>query len=67
MNRKRGIKPHAQWSPGPRKRIKTTMYNLVSVLDEEVEAGAGVMVPFIVLDMMEKGLLKFIPNPNPSK
>jgi hypothetical protein len=62
MNRKRGINPHAQWSPGPRKRIKTTMYNLISVLDEEVEAGAEIMVPFIVLDMMEKGLSKFTRN-----
>ena len=67
MNRKRGIDPHAQWNPGPRKRIRTTMYNLISALNEEVEAGAKVLVPLIVMDMLEKGLVKFTRNPNTSK
>ena len=59
MNRKRDTNLRAQWSPSPRKRIKTTMYNLISALNEEVEAGETILVPLIVLDMMENGLLKF--------
>ena len=67
MNRKSGIDLHPQWNSSPRKRIKTTMYNLISALNEEVEAGEKVLVPLIVLDMMEKGLLKFIRHPDTSR
>jgi hypothetical protein len=67
MNRKSGIDLRPQLSSSPRKRIKTTMYNLISALNEEVEAGETILVPLIVLDMMEKGLLKFIRHPNTSR
>ena len=43
------------------------MYNLISALNEEVEAGEKILVPLIVIDMMEKGLLKFTRNPNTSR
>ena len=67
MNRKRRIDLPPQWSPSPIKKIRTTMYNLISALNEEVEAGEKILVPLIVLDMMEKRLLKFIRHPNTSR
>jgi len=67
VNRKRETNLRVQCSPSPRKRIKTTMYNLISALNEEVEAGETILVPLIVLDMMENGLLKFIRHPNTSR
>ena len=67
MNRKRGTDLPPQWGPCPRKKIRTTMYNLISAINEEVKAGEKILVPLIVLDMMEKGLLKFIRHPNTSR
>jgi hypothetical protein len=43
------------------------MYNLISALNEEVEAGETILVPLIVLDMMENGILKFIRPSNTSR
>ena len=63
MKRERGSSRHLQWDSRRKIRIKTTMVDLVGALNYEVKAGEEVLVPFIVLDMMKRGLLKFVNPP----
>jgi len=39
------------------------MLDLITALNNEIKAGEEILVPFIMLDMMEKGMLKFVGPP----
>ena len=67
MKKGRGSSRDPQRIPRPKKRIRTTMFDLIKALTDEIKPGEEVLVPLIVLDMMETGLLKFIGHPNAAK
>jgi hypothetical protein len=55
---------HPLQSDSKRKiRVRTTMLDLISALNNEIKAGEEILVPFIMLDMMQKGVLKFVGPP----
>jgi hypothetical protein len=43
------------------------MFDLIKAINDEIKAGEEFLVPLIVLDMMQTGLLKFIGPPNAQK
>jgi hypothetical protein len=63
MKREEGFPRRLEWNSRRKIKIKTTMLDLVSALNNEIKSGEEVLVPLIVLDMMDKGLLKFISQP----
>jgi hypothetical protein len=63
MKREEGSPRRLEWNSRRKIKIKTTMLDLVSALNNEIKSGEEVLVPLIVLDMMDKGLLKFISQP----
>jgi hypothetical protein len=64
MKKEEGSSRRLEWNARRKIKVKTTMLELVSALNNEIKSGEEVLVPLIVLDMMDKGLLKFI---SPSK
>jgi hypothetical protein len=61
---KEGVSPLGLYSNPRRKiKIKTTMGDLLRALNSELRVGEQGLVPFIVVDMMERGLLKFVNPP----
>jgi len=63
MKREDGFRRYSHLHSGRKTRVTTTMLDLLRALNSEVKAGEEVLVPFIVVDMMERGLLKFIDRP----
>ena len=62
-----GVFPLGSYPSSKRKiKIKTTMADLLKALNNEVKPGEHALVPFIVVDMMDRGMLKFV-NPNAKK
>ena len=67
MERKKGPSFRTHWTVRPKMRIRTTMFDLIKALNEEVKAGEEALVPRIVRHMIDSGLLKFTGYPNASK
>jgi len=63
MERKRDSSHHLQSNSRRKIRVRTTMLDLITALNNEIKAGEEILVPFIMLDMMEKGMLKFVGPP----
>lgn len=63
MERKRDSSRHLQPNPRRKIRVRTTMLDLLNALNNEINAGEEILVPFIMLDMMERGMLKFVGPP----
>ena len=58
---KDGVFPLSSYPSSKRKiKIKTTMADLLKALNSEVRPGEHGLVPFIVVDMMDRGMLKFV-------
>ena len=63
MKRETGPSPALGWDSKRKITIRTTMVDLIRALNDELKTGEEVLVPFIVLDMMDRGLLKFVDSP----
>jgi hypothetical protein len=59
MKRKKDSSHHPQWIPGPKMRMKTTMFGLIRALNDEIKPGEEKLVPLAVMDMIKRGLIKF--------